>query len=257
MFGYIRPVREELRVRDYERYQALYCGLCHAMGAKYGLFARMFLNYDFTFLAMMSYGEASPQIANRRCVARPLRGRSSCSAHPVLEPAADATVILAYWKLRDNVSDSGFWSGLPARLGSFFLKGAYRKAALAQAQFDRNVRLCLEELRALEQEKCPSLDRAADTFARILQSAAPVTEDLGRNRVAQQLLYHIGRWIYLVDAWDDLEEDRRRSRYNPILLRSEGDPEREREALRTTLRHSLNLATGAYHLGDFGCWARL
>lgn len=70
----------------------------------------------------------------------------------------------------------------------------------------------------------------------------------------EQLLYHIGRWIYLVDAWDDLEEDRRTGAYNPILIRFDGRPEEGRETMRTTLRHSLNLARSAMALLELGHW---
>ncbi len=254
MFGYIRPFREELKVRDLDDYQALYCGLCHTIRVRYGRFARFFLNYDFTFLAMVLSEGERPQVSKRRCLASPVRGKPSCPADPAIETAADETIILAYWKLRDNVSDNGFWKGLPARLSAFLLRPSYQKAARYRPVFDQSVRSCLEELRSMEEERCPSMDKAADTFARILKAAAPPTEDSSRNRVAEQILYHIGRWIYLLDAWNDMEEDRQNKRYNPILIRFGGGTEQARELLRTTLRHSLNLAASAYHLSEFGCW---
>lgn len=254
MFGYIRPFREELKVRDFDRYQALYCGLCHTIRIRYGRLARQLLNYDFTFLAMVLSENETPQPIRRRCPVSPLNGKPACPPDPAIETAADETIILAYWKLRDNVSDNGFWKGLPIRLLSLLLRPAYRKASKFRPDFNRQVQSCLAELRDLEAEQCPSLDKAADTFARILKAAAPSTGDLSRDRPVEQLLYHVGRWIYLVDAWDDLSEDRKHARYNPILLRSEGNAEQVRETLRVTLRHSLNLAASAYNLTGFGCW---
>ena len=253
MFGYVRPWRDELKVRENRDYEALYCGVCHALGKRHGFTARMFLNYDFTFLAMLLDG-AKPEPASRRCPARLWCRKKSCVLSAGVDAAADAGTILSYWKLRDTVADSGFWKGLPARLLPRLLGRGYRKAAAARPDFDGAVRQCLRELQELEGERCPSIDRTADTFARLLTAAAPPSGDRARDRAMEQLLYHIGRWIYLVDAWDDLEEDRRIGAYNPILIRFDGRPEEGRETMRTTLRHSLNLARSAMALLELGHW---
>lgn len=254
MFGYVRPYREELKVRELEAYQAMYCGLCRAMGARHGFAARMFLNYDFTFLAMLlAPVEDRPSTDFCRCPSRLGLGKKcACARSEGLDAAADESVILSYWKLRDNVRDGGFWKGLPARLLSLLLKRGYRKAAEARPEFDAAVRACLAELSALEREGSPSLDRAADTFARILQAAAVPSGEAGRDRALGLLLYHVGRWIYLVDAWDDLEEDRAAGRYNPVAARFPGGA--DVDYLRTTLRHSLNLARSALGLLELGGW---
>ena len=255
MFGYVRPFREELKVRELEAYEAMYCGLCAAMGRRHGFVARMFLNYDFTFLAMLlAPKEDRPSTVYCRCPANPLRKKCACTAGAGLEAAADESVILSYWKLRDTVEDEGFWKGLGARMLSVLLRRGYRKAASSRPGFDAAARGCLEELRALELAGSPSLDRTADTFARILQAAAPDSGDEVRDRAVGQLLYHVGRWIYLTDAWDDLGEDLASGSYNPIHARFEGREREEAEYLRTTLRHSLNLAVSAFSLVDFGGW---
>lgn len=256
MFGYVRPYREELKVRDLEGYQAMYCGLCAAMGKRHGLVARMLLNYDFVFLAMvLAPQEDRPSTAMRRCPARLGLGKKcACISSEGLDAAADESIILSYWKLRDNVSDSGFWKGLGARILSALLRRGYYKAAACRPNFDRQVRACLEELHQMEEKNSSSLDQTADTFARILQCAAIPTEDEGRDRALGQLLYHLGRWIYLVDAWDDLKKDVATGNYNPIHARFDGGEEGERNYLRTTLRHSLNLSRSALALLDLGCW---
>ena len=250
MFGYVRPFRPELKCRDFDLYRATYCGLCRCLRRRYGLLAPMFLNYDFTFLTLLLWQpEESVRPCRGRCHANPLLKKDMCPDSPALELAADESIILTWWKLRDSVADDGFWSGLPARVLSGLLKGAYRKAARRRPEFDRAVRTSLEELSALEKEKCPSLDRPADTFARLLQAAVPPEES--RGRVLEQLLYHLGRWIYLVDARDDLEEDRRAGRYNPVAARYGGAA--DDQALKLTLDHSLELMGAALQLGEFGC----
>lgn len=256
MFGYVRPYREELRVRELDGYQAMYCGLCHTMGKRHGFTARMLLNYDFVFLAMLlAPPEARPTTERCRCPARlGLRKKCACARSEGLEAAADESVILSYWKLRDNVSDSGFWKGLGAGILSTLLRRGYRKAAACRPDFDREVRACLEELHRLEEENSTSLDRTADTFARILRAAAIPSGDKGRDRALGELLYHVGRWIYLVDAWDDLKEDMAADGYNPIHARFGGGEEGEQTYMRTTLTHSLNLSRSAFGLVDFGGW---
>lgn len=250
MFGYVRPVRPELKCRDYELYRATYCGLCRCLRRRYGLIAPMLLNFDFTFLALLLWEpEETFTPCRGRCHGNPLRKRPMCPDSPALELAADESMILSWWKLRDSVADDGFWRGLPARALSAALGPAYRKAARLRPEFDRTVRSCLEELAALERENCTSLDRTADTFARLLRSAAPV--DGERGRVLSQLLYHLGRWIYLADARDDLEEDKLSGRYNPAAARY--GPQGDDEALRLTMDNSLAQIGAALQLGSFGC----
>ena len=199
MFGYVRPFRPELKCKDFDLYRATYCGLCRCLRRRYGLIAPMLLNFDFTFLALLLWEpEEGFTPCRGRCHANPLRKLPMCPDSPALELAADESVILAWWKLRDGVQDEGPVKGLPARALSLLLRPAYRKAARRCSAFDGMVRDCLAELSALEREGCPSLDRTADTFARLLQSAAPREGE--RGRVLAQLLYHLGRWIYLADV---------------------------------------------------------
>lgn len=256
MFGYVRPFREELKVRELNDYEAMYCGLCSMIGTRCGFFARMFLNYDFVFLAMvLAPKEERPKTLQCRCPANPLKKKCACAATPGLEAAADESVILSYWKLQDTVADEGFWKGLAARILSIFLKRGYRKAAAARPEFDRQVQQCLRELQNLEAARSASLDATADTFARILQAAAPGSGDAAKDRALGELLYHVGRWVYLVDAWDDLKKDLACGQYNPIHYRFDGRELEEQAYLRTTLQHSLNRALSAYALLELGGWS--
>ncbi len=250
MFGYVRPFQPELKCRDYDLYRATYCGLCRCLRRRYGLTASLLLNFDFTFLALLLWEPEDRFTPCRgRCHVNPLRRLPMCPGSEALELAADESVILAWWKLRDSVQDEGFWRGLPARALSLVLRPACRRAARRCPDFDRTVHSCLAELSALEREGCPSLDRTADAFARLLQSAA--ARDGARGRVLSQLLYHLGRWIYLADARDDLEEDKLAGRYNPVAARY--GPEGDDSALRLTMDLSLEQMGAALQLGDFGC----
>lgn len=252
MFGYVRPVRDELKCKDYDLYRATYCGLCRTLRQRYGLLAPMFLNFDFTFLALLlSPEEESFRPCRGRCHANPLKKQRMCQNSAAVDRAADTSIILTYWKLRDGAQDDGLVKGFPERMLSWLLVPAYRKAVQRCADYDSVVRGCLAELSKLEGEKCASIDRTADTFARLLQAAAPGTGRDRYDRPMGLLLYHIGRWIYLLDARDDLQRDKQSGSYNPLLYRF--GPEGDDEALRITLEHSLNMARSAFCMLDFGC----
>ena len=256
MFGYVRPALGRLDEGQRDAYQSAYCGLCHALGRRHGFLARFTLQYDFTFLAvLLSAGERSDS-SLCRCPAHPLRKPRACLCGARLDAAADQSMILTWHKLSDDVDDRGAVAGLPYRLIRRLFRRSYRRAAAARPEFDAQVREGLGRLRQLEEERSPELDRAADAFARILVSASAVyPEGSLMRRTLGELLYHLGRWIYLMDAWDDLKEDKKHGRYNPLDARFQGQAVREKEYLNTTAVHSVRLAGAAANLMDLGGWA--
>lgn len=259
MFGYVRPPLAALPQEESDRFRRIYCGLCHTLGERYGLAARFILNYDFTFLAILLSDGTEGEVRESRCPTSPVKRRPFLTANETMELAADESVILAYWQLRDGVADHDWFHGLKYRSLSAVLEPAYRKAAALRPAFDTACRTQLELLRQLEEENCPSIDRPADAFAQLLGSAAEEVGDPIRRRVLSQLLYHLGRWIYLVDAADDLKKDAAERNYNPVALRYEladgvWTPEKRSE-FAATLDHSIHMMATAYELWDFGVWA--
>ena len=115
MFGYVRPSDGHLTAEDKQRFQAAYCGLCRSLGRRYGLAARMILNYDLAFLAMLLSREPECPTAHCRCPAHPIRGCDALEPQPAFDAAADLSVILTWWQLTDGVADHGFFRGLPYR----------------------------------------------------------------------------------------------------------------------------------------------
>jgi hypothetical protein len=244
MFGYVRPPLDQLSQEEQERFRRAYCGLCHTLHRRCGRPARVILNYDFTFLAILLSGGEESETRCARCVASPLKKRTFCGGNPALDLAADESVILAYWQARDGVADHGLWRGLKYRAASWALGGSYRKAAAARPEFDRVTREQLRRLSELEQAKSPSLDKPADAFAQLLAAVADEAAD--------------GRWVYLIDAADDLKEDAADGNYNPLIYRyglTDGEwTEESRASFTQTIDHSIRLLATAYELWDFGCW---
>lgn len=257
MFGYVRPP-QDLPEEELRRFGRAYCGLCHVLGERYGTAARFILNYDFTFLAILLSEREEGPIYHGRCAAHPVHGRDRLETSPALELAADESVILAYWQARDGVEDHDRLHGLKYRGASAVLRRAYQKASKLRPDFDASTRRQLSLLAELERAGCSSMDQAADTFAVLLRGAAQSVDDPVRRRVLEQIFYHLGRWVYLVDAADDLKRDAAAGAYNPVALRyglAKGVwTEETRRSFAATLDHSIHMMATAFELWDFGVW---
>ena len=258
MFGYIRPHTPELRVRELERFRALYCGVCRALGKRCGYAARFVLSYDFVFLAAVLWEpDADVTIRKCRCPAgfkkkRCAFAKDVCGTASPIDKSAELGVILAYHKLRDNAADEGFLKAAAARLAMLSLHSAYRRAIKAQPDFDIAVRARLSALDEAEHDVNAPLDALADKFALLLSDMVANEANESRARILQTLLYHVGRWIYLADARDDLAEDARLSRSNALASRNVTD-----EALALTMTHSASLAIAAFELLPETPWSSI
>ena len=261
MFGYVRPSVQDLPEGELDRFRTMYCGLCHTLSRRYGQAARFILNYDFTYLAILLSDRTAGKENAGRCYTSPIRKRPYLESTAVMELAADESVILAYWQLKDGIADSRGPKRGKYRLAASALRGGYERAAAARPGFDAAVRQRLGELSALEAERCPSLDAPADAFAQLLSAAAEEAGEERERRVLRQLLYHLGRWVYLIDAADDLQEDFAGGGYNPLICRyglTEGKlSEEQQQDFARMLDHSIHMMATAFELGDFGCWTEI
>ncbi len=252
MYGYVRPVKGELKVSEFERFRGVYCGLCHELARRYGFAARFLVNYDFTFLAMLLAMPGPERTCPRRCAAHPLRKTVCLESCESLSLAADMTVILGWWKLADGAEDKSFPASWGCKAACGVLKRAYKKAAARQPALAAETEKNLRALQMLERANCPSVDEPADKFALILRAVGAAAGNEQKGRVLAELLYHLGRIVYILDAADDLAEDIRSDSYNPLRYRFEPvegklAPEDER-TLRASLQLSHNALAGAYAL---------
>lgn len=254
MFGFIRPVKSELRVREADRFQQVYCGLCHAIRARYGRFYTLFLSYDMTFFVLVAGAEreGTPPPCRKRCDAHPLLKRPCAAPDDALALAADVSVLLSYHKFRDSLADEKGAKRLLAWLLCGLGKRGYQRARARLPDADREIVAALDDLQAIEREKCPSMDRAADASARMTAAVVPRTGD-ARERVLRQMFYHIGRWVYLLDAAQDVAEDLEQGNYNSVVLRYDlrtPDLTEIKDALERTLERSLADVCMAFDLLD-------
>lgn len=238
MFGYVKIQRAEMRVREYEYYRASYCGLCRSMGKCTGQCSRMLLSYDFAFLAniRMALSGTEPSFKRRRCIAHPFRRRTMMEPNDELRFAAAASAILAYEKCRDDVCDERGFRKFKARLKCLFLHGAYRRAKKRLPDLALAVRTHLANLAEKEKEKRPSVDEVAVIFGDLLADIVSYGLDDDKKRVAETIGRQTGRFIYIIDAIDDLPEDVKKKRFNPFLLLFDGIPaEQDKKSIEDAL----------------------
>ncbi len=244
MFGYIRPLECELKVREQAEYRGVYCGLCKSIGRRYGQLERLTLSYDCTFLALTLFAiGGDTKFVPGNCGPRIYRGkRPIAQASPVLDYAADVNVLLAWYKAADDTVDEKSAKAAFARLA---LHRAYKKAVRANAELDNEIRESMNTLHALEQEKTASIDEPSNAFGSLLAAVilnAPTLPESER-KAAQWMYYNLGKWVYLIDAWDDREKDEKSGSYNPFLL-----TKMTKEQATFLLNITLNEAKKAYDL---------
>ena len=250
MFGYLRVDANNLRLRDYEVYKALYCGLCKSMGKCTGLCSRLSLSYDFTFLAALRLTLAGelPELKKFHCAIKCFRRHKAFVKSKEIDFCADASAILTHYKLLDDKKDETGLKKLWALLASPLFSRSYRRAKRRFPELDRLVKSHMDELAAIERENAQSVDRPAECFGRLLGEIASFGLSEPASRIARSVGLSIGKWIYLIDAADDYEEDKKRGRYNPFLafgLDNEG-----KEELRESLTAYLADAEKALDLID-------
>ena len=244
MFGYIKPVKAELKVKEWEAYQGIYCGLCKQLAQRYGWFARMTLNYDFVFLAVLDMGLRENRIhfCRENCIAHPFSKRTCCRTNESLALCCDAAMLLTGQKLLDDLHDEGFAKRMAVRLVLPFARRDYKKAAARLPELAKGLEELMERQAQLERAGCANVDEAAEPTALLMQQVlSQLSDDPIRHRALERMGYLLGRWIYLIDALDDWDEDVQKGRYNPFACMAQQSQNLDRQQLYTQARGTLYL----------------
>lgn len=226
MFGYVTVNKEELKIKEWNRYHAYYCGLCHALKETAGTKARMTVSYDMTFLAMLldDLYDCEKQEGQRRCIVHPIgkQGfvRSDASAY-----AAKMNLLLCYDNLLDDWQDE---HNVAALAGAAALRSARKKIASEYPRQAKAVENYIERLKSCEQDKETNLDVAAGLTGEMLGELFCWNEDEWSSDL-RGLGFYLGKFIYLMDAYEDMEKDAKRENYNPFML-YQGEKSREEVA---------------------------
>ncbi|MBO5407786.1 MAG: hypothetical protein J6A61_00040 [Clostridia bacterium] len=245
MFGYVNAHKDLLRVCDYNVFRGYYCGLCKMLGKEFHQLTRFGLSYDMTFLAILMSALDQNEIIMKYqpCIAHPVTKRPVILEDDGIRYSADMSVLLTYYKLKDDWDDEKSIKSF-ARLLYWF---PMRKVAKKYPRQTKAIRDNLEKLFELEQQNCKNPDRVADCFGKLTEAIFDRNED---NLALKTVGYHIGRFIYFTDAYMDLEKDQKKKNYNPFLARSENNIQKEdlKNELVPSLTYTLNEIANAYEL---------
>lgn len=250
MFGYLQIQKSELKVCEYDSYKAIYCGLCKQLGKDYSFLTRFILSYDCTFYAMllMSVSRSCKGFVSKRCTCNPLKkcNFALCNSDSYNKAAA-FSVISAYYKLKDDIADSRLLKKLFSYISLPFFSHWRKKAVKKRGyiELDNIVSDMLSMQFEDEASDVSTIDTSAHPtalmLAKIFEREAETEID---RRVYYEFGYHIGRWIYLIDAADDLNKDIKNKNYNPFVRANKTDC----NYIQSVLSQSLARAYDAYNL---------
>lgn len=231
MFGYIIVNKQEMKFRDFELYQSYYCGFCRKLKEKYGIRGQLTLSYDMTFLILLLSGlyEAQETAGSCKCVAHPF-DRHSTRSNQFTEYAADMNVILTYYHCMDDWEDE---KKLLKRGYAGVLKPAFQKAESLYPEKAKRIERELVQLKKYERDRERNLDMPAGCFGNIMAEIFAYRNDEWQEEL-QKMGFYLGKFIYLMDAYEDIEKDEKNVCYNPFAFsyKEEGFEEEVRRILR-------------------------
>ena len=213
MFGYVTVNKPELKIKEFDLYKSYYCGLCHKLKERHGNLGRMTLNFDMTFLVMLlaDLYDAKDVETCSRCIVHPVKKHCS-RVNEVTEYCADMCVLLTYFKCLDDWNDE---KKLAKNLLAKALKKKCKSVEKTYPDKVKFVELKLAELSSIESDKASNIDDAARAFGELMAEIFVYKEDVWKDDL-YKIGFYLGKFIYLLDAYEDLEKDLNEGTYNPF-----------------------------------------
>lgn len=215
MFGYVNINKLELKFKEYYRYKGYYCGLCMSLKNNYGNLSRMTLNYDITFLVLLlSALYEIPESAHMsRCISHPTN-KQMIIENDIIDYAAAMNILLSYYKMVDDWQDD---KSIKSKAFSIAIKGDVKKAREKFPDKANIIEEQMKKMNLLEKERCSDINIMADQFGIILENLIIYKKD-NFEKYLRKIGFELGRYIYILDAYMDYEEDIKSDSYNPLLL---------------------------------------
>ncbi len=248
MFGYVNVCLSSITEEDKKLYSSYYCGLCKAIAKKSQLM-RLGLNNDLTFLAVLLSGiyHKEPDFRrNLRCPMHGFRKHDEVVMDEVMDYASDMNILLVYLKICDDAVDDRSFS---KRGISSLFKGTAEKIIKKYPKTTKIITDELKRLSVLEAEKCEAIDEVSDCFAKLLKAifVPDFIDNENTRKVLSWIGYNLGRWIYILDAYEDLEKDKSKKRYNPLIYYKSEDLKND---IYNSMTYTLANIANAYDLLD-------
>ena len=255
MFGYIQILQPELKIREYQCYRGIYCGLCRQMGKCTGQCSRLTLRYDaaaMVCLRMAARG-TQPTFTQKRCFVHPL------TKAPVLTPCEETETVscimasLAYYKCKDDIADERGFSRLRARLAYPYFAHLRRRAKRRLPEIDAIAARGMQAFAEAERQADGSADLPANAFGALMGDLLAYRTDGEAHAILYELGRTLGRWVYLIDAAEDYPDDVDKGRFNALyaLYGEQSMTDAQKTTLQTALTLELADALAAADLIDF------
>ena len=245
MFGYVKTDKPEMKVKEYEAYRGLYCSLCKAMGKHFGVLARLTLSYDITFLVLtrLSFLGTLPCFEGGRCSFNPAKKCSYCTnAEEELRYASAISMMMLYHKVRDNISDGSVLKKLLMYLLLPWASLKYKKAKRMYGEIAEIIEECMLKQSDTEKKISVSTDEAAHQSAEALGRVTAYNIDDPEGNI-YRFGYGIGKWVYLTDAFDDIEKDIKDKSYNVFVNKYNLTQESYTEEIKADITATINMSS--------------
>ncbi|MDD4291223.1 MAG: DUF5685 family protein [Clostridia bacterium] len=260
MYGYLKIEKESLSEGQRGLYQAFMCQLCMSTKNSFRHPIRLCVNNDINLFNVLFHAilDFSPEVIKSRCLLS-VKRMDMLSPDTVSERLSACNIVLMYFNLLDDVIDDG---GIKKRLALSALKGSFKRAKNLCTSFYSQIDGIYNELLDMEKHRESSIDKVCDPFARMSDRLAHFILGDKYNPLAGVLCYNIGKWVYLIDALDDLQKDADGKKYNPLIsclggFTTAGEfVSNNREELEFMMYSTLNSIAGAYNdmrLSKFTC----
>ena len=221
MFGYVVLNKPEIKFKDFDMYRSFYCGLCRELRERYGISGQITLSYDMTFVILLlsALYEPPTRKGTTRCIVHPVR-KQTVRKNAITEYGADMNIFLTYYKCKDD------WNDEKKILSLAYGKLLESKEKKSEQQWKKKIDViisCLNELSEMEQEGETDIDRVSGCFGRIMAEIFAYREDVWEPTL-RRMGFYLGKFIYLMDAYDDVEKDIKSGSYNPFRKAYLDDP---------------------------------
>ncbi len=214
MFGYVNVNQEKLSEEQKHYYQGFYCGLCDSLKKRYGNLSRLSLNNDLCFVALLltSLYECETKISKKRCLIHPCK-QHYVASNEMIDYACDMTIVLTYYKCVDDWEDEKKKS---SKAYMYLLQKAFNKVEKLYPHKVVAIRQALDEGNEIEKHYDGNIDELLKCSGKMME-AIMVYKDDEYSRYLKVLANYLGRFIYLLDAYDDVLEDKKLNRFNPLF----------------------------------------
>ena len=213
MFGYVVMNKPEIRFKDFDLYRSFYCGLCRELREKYGISGQITLTYDMTFVVVLlsALYEPPTQKGTTRCVIHPVC-KQPVRKNAATEYGADMNVLLTYYKCMDDWEDEKKFAALGY---GKILQRKNNRLSYRYPEKAEKIRKLLEELSQMEKAGETDIDKMSGCFGRIMEEIFAWKTDVWEGSL-RRMGFYLVKFIYILDAYDDVEKDVKNGNYNPF-----------------------------------------